>query len=197
MKNGQKKDWTSVFVMFSFILGLGLLAGSGLGKHRVLLLIAGICVGTMVLFTVLLINGKIKSQFSVFCWLTLFILPLYLAHFIAMPINGKITVLDGKIMEGFSWKVPFISKVIEVDKNVFARYNCFAVQEDSSVQGYYWVNCQVKVQDKVKFLEFVANEKNPNEKISKAANKFLKILVVDAGLFKENPRKNMEEFHDH
>lgn len=197
----SKSSWAWILVMLVFIFGLLSLAGTKASENW-LSLLASLCglVG-MFLILILLAHGKLNDSPTIIFLGILFIFPMYLAHFMVISNGKKFIVVDGKIIDGFSWKIPFVSKVVEVDKNVFAEYDCFAVSvvenPNSFIQGHFWTACEVKVIDKEKFLQFVANEKNPNKKILGKANEFLAKLIKESELSTINPFSDTKEnFHD-
>lgn len=198
----SRKDWALLCSVLIYTIGFLSSYGTSLGERLVCLLSAVFGLLGVLFMVYLLVNGKITNQLVILSLGILFSSPMYMMHFLVIPTNSKFIVVDGKIVNGFSWKTPFVNKVVEVNKNAHAKYDCFAVKEDpsegdSSIKGSYSVNYGIEILNKEKFLEFVASEENPDKKISEAADKFLESLIIDAGLFKDNPRKNMEEFHDH
>lgn len=184
----------------SFI-GLCLMGGSSFAYNSWSLLVAGFSIGGLILLLALLINDKIKSRVVAIVVGLLFIAPMYLGCCLIVPITEKFTVLDGNLVENWKWKIPFVGNVVEVDKNVFVKYNCFAIKSDppiNFIQGYFWTNCEVKVLNEETFLQFIANEKNPNKKIQERADEFLANLIKESEISTENPftKNDYERFHD-
>jgi len=196
----QGNDRMFGFFILIFVVGFLSLAASKVGENIWSFPIAGFALFGMISVFCLLANGKIKNPKVIFFLGILFFSPMYLFLFAIMPIPSKIIVLNDKIVDSLSWKIPFVDKVVEVNKNVFAQYDCFAVREkpNSFIKGHFGTYCEVQVLDKERFLEFVASEKDPNGKIKEKANIFLAILVRDSELSTEVPFPiTKENFHDH
>ncbi len=185
-------------IMILFCVGSILLFASDLKEGWISFLIFAFCF-SMLFLMLFVIKDWLKNERIVLYWSILFTLPLYAVHFLVVPLNSKFLVIDGKLVDNWTWKVPFVSNVVEVDKNVFIDYACVAKTETSIIKGRFWTIGKIDILNKDKFLQFIANEKNPNKAIREKANQFLADLIKESDISKENNLLGVaeEEFHNH